>query len=131
MHEHILAWRPAIEMTKRKKATSSVTRTRNGTSPRKEAARTTPPTLTLPAECTVSDAIALKESLLPFVDEPQPVTLDITRLQRIDTSGLQLITAFVRERTSQNRPVAWQGAAPALTTAARLLGLTSLLELPA
>jgi len=88
-------------------------------------------TLTLSTECMVAEAAALKEQLLALLDEPQPVTLDVTSLQRIDTAGLQVITAFVRERTAQGRAVTWQGDAPVLATAAQLLGLTSLLRLPA
>jgi len=88
-------------------------------------------TLALAAECTVSDAGSLKESLAALLNEPQAVTLDVTALQRIDTAGLQLITAFVRERAGHGRPVEWQGTAPVLATAAQLLGLTSLLKLPA
>ena len=88
-------------------------------------------TLALAAECTVSDAISLKERLAGLLDEPQAVTLDITALQRIDTAGMQVITAFVRERAGHGRSVEWEGTAPALATAARLLGLTSLLKLPA
>jgi ABC-type transporter Mla MlaB component len=88
-------------------------------------------TLTLAAECMVSDAVTLKGQLAGLLDEPLPVTLDVTALQRIDTAGLQVITAFVRERAGNGRPVEWQGTAPVLTTAAQLLGLTSLLGLPA
>src|ERR1700732_4716770 len=40
-------------------------------------------TLTLAAECMVSDAAALKERLAALIDEPLAVTLDITALQRI------------------------------------------------
>jgi ABC-type transporter Mla MlaB component len=94
----------------------------------KEAASST---LALAAECTVSDAGFLKERLTALLDEPQAVTLDVTALQRIDTAGLQVITAFVRERAGHGRPVEWHGTAPVLATAARLLGLTSLLKLPA
>jgi ABC-type transporter Mla MlaB component len=79
----------------------------------------------------VSGASSLKDSLASLLDEPLPVTLDITTLQRIDTAGLQVITAFVRERAGHGRTVEWQGTAPVLTTAAQLLGLTSLLGLPA
>jgi ABC-type transporter Mla MlaB component len=79
----------------------------------------------------VSDALSLKERLAGLLDEPQAVTLDISALQRIDTAGMQVITAFVRERTGHGRPVEWQGTAPVLAAAARLLGLTSLLKLPA
>jgi len=88
-------------------------------------------TLALAAECTVSDAGSLKESLARLVDQPQAVTLDVTALQRIDTAGLQVIIAFVRERAGHGRLVEWQGTAPVLATAAHLLGLTSLLKLPA
>ncbi len=90
-----------------------------------------PTTLSLPAECTVSGAIALKEQLAGLLDEPHPVTLDIASLQRIDTAAMQVITAFVRERAGHGRAVEWQGSAPVLLTAAQLLGLTSLLKLPA
>jgi ABC-type transporter Mla MlaB component len=88
-------------------------------------------TLALAAECIVSGASSLKEQLAGLLDEPLPVTLDITALQRIDTAGLQVITAFVRERASRGRLVEWQGSAPVLVTAAQLLGLTTLLKLPA
>jgi ABC-type transporter Mla MlaB component len=147
--------RPAVEMNKRKKATSSASRSTRGghlLGPPRGAAggtksngsKTTGPdsrkaapqkaassTLALAAECTVSDAGSLKESLAGLLDEPQAVTLDITALQRIDTAGMQVITAFVRERAGHGRLVEWQGTAPVLATAAHLLGLTSLLKLPA
>jgi ABC-type transporter Mla MlaB component len=88
-------------------------------------------TLALAAECMVRDASSLKDSLAALLDEPHPITLDITALQRIDTAGLQVIMAFVRERAGHGRSVEWNGTAPALTSAAQLLGLTSLLRLPA
>jgi ABC-type transporter Mla MlaB component len=87
--------------------------------------------LTLSAECMVSQAAALKEQLAALLEQPLPVTLDISSLQRIDTAGLQVITAFVRDRAAHGREVAWHGEAPVLATAAQLLGLTSLLRLPA
>ena len=132
-------------MTKRKKATPAASRSPRGGHllgpPRAGGAarKATPPppvekpstTLALATECMVSGATSLKESLAALLDEPLPVTLDITTLQRIDTAGLQVITAFVRERAGHGRTVEWQGTAPALTTAAQLLGLTSLLRLPA
>jgi ABC-type transporter Mla MlaB component len=88
-------------------------------------------TLALAAECMVAEAAALKDSLAALLNEPQPVTLDVAALQRIDTAGLQIITAFVRDRSSAGRSVEWQGTAPVLTTAAQLLGLNLLLNLPA
>jgi phospholipid transport system transporter-binding protein len=96
--------------------------------PAKEPA---PATFALAAECMVSEATSLKERLAALLEEPRPVTLDIHALQRIDTAGLQVIAAFVRERGANGRAVEWLGSAPVLATAAQLLGLTSLLKLPA
>jgi len=137
-------------MTKRKKATPAASRpTRGGhllgppraagaarkrTPPSPVEKLSTPPVspgLTLAAECLVCGASSLKDGLAGLLDEPLPVTFDITALQRIDTAGLQVITAFVRERATHGRTVEWKGTAPVLATAAQLLGLTSLLKLPA
>src|SRR4051794_15252158 len=125
-------------MTKRKKATNAPSRSTRGrkqpdpsgeTGARASAPAQTvekPSTvLALTAECVVAGASALKDSLARLLDEPQPITLDITALQRIDTAGLQVLTAFVRERAGHGRAVEWHGAAPSLTGAAQLLGLTS------
>lgn len=86
--------------------------------------------LTLPPECTIASASALKEQLGGAIGHPQ-VTLDIGSLQRIDTAAMQLLACFVRERADGGHEIEWQGSAPVLGTAARLLGLTSLLKLPA
>jgi anti-anti-sigma regulatory factor len=82
------------------------------------------------AECTVADAGTLKTGLAKLLEETGTVTLDISAVQRIDTAGLQVIAAFVRERESHGRQVQWRGEAPALANAARLLGLGALLKLP-
>jgi anti-anti-sigma regulatory factor len=84
----------------------------------------------LSADCTVAESAALKSGLLEVLREPAPVTIDIASVQRIDTAGVQLLTAFVRERDSLGLKVEWRGAAPAFTSAARLLGVASVLRLP-
>ena len=86
--------------------------------------------LALAAECTVAEADALKSELMRRLDEPEPVTVDVSALQRIDTAGLQLLAAFVRDRRTAGRAVAWRGRASALDSAAGLLGLYDMLELP-
>lgn len=85
----------------------------------------------LAAECTIADAGSLKSGLATLLDDSDSVTLDIGAVRRIDTAGLQVIAAFVRERESHGRKVRWRGSAPALSTAAQLLGLSALLGLPA
>jgi ABC-type transporter Mla MlaB component len=86
--------------------------------------------LLLAAECTVAEAETLKSELGRRLQQSEPVTLDVSALQRIDTAGLQLLAAFVRDRRTAGRAVAWRGRASALETAAGLLGLHDMLELP-
>jgi ABC-type transporter Mla MlaB component len=105
---------------------------------RSKAASATPPeshshddgSLTLAAQCTVAEADSLKSQLARRLPESGPVTVDVSALQRIDTAGLQLLAAFVRDRRTAGRAVAWRGRASALETAAGLLGLRDMLELP-
>ncbi|HVS75885.1 MAG TPA: STAS domain-containing protein [Steroidobacteraceae bacterium] len=86
--------------------------------------------LALAAECTAAEADALKSDLSRRLDDPQPVTVDVSALERVDTAGLQLLAAFVRDRRVAGRAVRWRGRATPLGTAARLLGLNDMLELP-
>ncbi|HTX04430.1 MAG TPA: STAS domain-containing protein [Steroidobacteraceae bacterium] len=85
--------------------------------------------LTLAAECTVAEAESLKAQLVRRLDEAGPVTVDVSAVQRIDTAGLQLLAAFVRDRRTAGRAVQWRGRAAALDSAAGLLGLRDMLEL--
>ena len=126
-------------MNKRKPGAATRTTRRGRTGPSR-AARTTPApgvaektaggSFALAAECTVADASSLKSGLARLLEESDSVTLDISAVQRIDTAGLQVIAAFVRERDSQGRQVQWHGHAPAMAAAAKLLGLGALLKLP-
>ena len=87
-------------------------------------------TFALAAECTVADAGSLKAELAKLLDEEGDVALDVSAVQRIDTAGLQVLTAFVLDRMVLDRDVEWVGYAPALTAAATLLGVNSILKLP-
>jgi phospholipid transport system transporter-binding protein len=126
-------------MTTRKQQRPVKKRARSRPAKRGATARRTKPaakripddgSLRLAAECTVAGADELKAELARRLQEPAPVTLDVNALQRIDTAGLQLLAAFVRDRRTAGRAVAWRGRAPALETAAGLLGLRDMLELP-
>jgi phospholipid transport system transporter-binding protein len=120
-------------MNKRKTgaATRTTRRGRAAKTPGAESdAQTDVAAFAMAAECTVADAGALKSGLAKLLEEAEAVTLDIGAVQRVDTAGLQLIATFVRERESQGRQVHWRGEAPALATAAKLLGLSAILKLP-
>lgn len=117
-------------MNKRKPA-AATRATRRGRPARTSPAPGTEPktAFAVAAECTVADAGSLKTGLAKLLNEPGTVTVDISAVQRIDTAGLQVIAAFVRERESHGRQVQWRGEAPAMSNAARLLGLGELLKL--
>src|SRR5688572_30361135 len=67
------------------------------------------PTIVLAGNCNVKDAAGLKESLCLHVGHGEPVTLDVSNVERVDTSTVQLLCAFVRDRAAQQRKVEWLG----------------------
>ena len=79
----------------------------------------------------VADVAALKAGLGRLLRSPHPVALDIAGLERIDTAGLQVLAAFLRERNERGLANEWQGTSALLASAAQLLGLASLFRLPA
>ena len=94
------------------------------------AAAPSRPTLVLAANCNVRDAAELKQSLCLHLDDAVPIALDVGRVERIDTSTMQLLCAFARDRAANQRKVEWLGDSPVIRDAARLLGVEALLGLP-
>jgi phospholipid transport system transporter-binding protein len=79
----------------------------------------------------VADVTALKAGLGRLVRSPHPVALEIAGLERIDTAGLQVIAAFLRDRNERGLRIEWHGTSAPLASAAQLLGLAWLFRLPA
>ena len=102
------------------------------------ATATTPPAASnavcaavlLPAQCLMRDANELKTRLLERVNDVIAVQIDASELERIDTTALQVLLAFARDRQQQQRAVEWLGANDILIDSANLLGLASMLNLP-
>ena len=88
------------------------------------------PTIVLASNCNVKDAGELKQSLRHYLDDVAPVALDVGKVERVDTSTMQLLCAFVRDRTARDRKVEWVGDLSVIGEAARLLGVDALLSLP-
>ena len=87
------------------------------------------PTIVLAANCNVKDAAELKLSLCQHL-ESESVSVDVGSVERVDTSTVQLLCAFVRDRAAQQRKVEWLGDLRVISDAARLLGVEALLSLP-
>ena len=88
-----------------------------------------PSTLKLEAQCTLRESIAFKVSLLEQLELGRDVILDASAVSKIDTAGLQLLVAFVRQLRSSGRTLQWDGATPELQRAATQLDLLDLIGL--
>jgi len=86
--------------------------------------------IALGPSCTVRDCAEIKSELLDLLTHRQPVTIDVSSIERIDTAAMQVLCAFVRDRTAAGGQVHWTGQAPSFVAAVRLLGLKQALHLP-
>lgn len=84
----------------------------------------------LPAQCLMRDVVDLKKQLVAKLDMTDAVKIDVKQLERIDAAALQLLLAFVSDRSRQQRAVEWLGINEVMMEATSMLGLESLLRLP-
>lgn len=84
-------------------------------------------TVVLDEHLDIAMANALQKRLQPLISSPDDIVFDGSRINVIDTAGLQLLVAFVRERGAG---VLWENPSYALRRAATLLGLETYLGLP-
>ena len=85
------------------------------------------PVVVLNSNCTVKDAAALKVSLCAIAKHSDAVTVDVSAVERVDTATMQLLCAFVRDRSGRKQSITWRGESQALQDAVRLLGIGALL----
>jgi anti-anti-sigma regulatory factor len=93
------------------------------------AQHATAPVIALASHCTVKDAAALKVQLCERASDSADVIVDVAAIERIDTSAMQLLCAFVRDRASRDQKVVWRGESQSWREALRLLGAGELLGL--
>jgi ABC-type transporter Mla MlaB component len=80
----------------------------------------------LAAECTIEHAPGLQKQLMKLLDERACVTLDLGAVKRCDTAGMQVLTAFIRERREAGRDVELASMSEGFIATANLLGLGAL-----
>jgi len=115
-------------MTKRKAArkTGNTRRTAKAAAPKRKAAKPrAPKPVSLPAECVIASATALRDVLLERAGDAGTVQIDASSVQRVDTASLQVMAAFVRDRRNDGLSFEWLGVPACLTEAATLLDLTN------
>lgn len=88
------------------------------------------PMFALASHCTVKDAAALKAQLLAVAEVDADLTVDVSAVERIDTSTMQLLCALVHDRALRIQRVIFKGESQSWREAVRLLGVAQCLGLP-
>lgn len=70
----------------------------------------------------------LKAELMQLLKTEQPVLLDVSQVERIDTAAMQLLCAFVRDRRARRLTTSWTGESQAFVEAIITLGLSQALN---
>jgi phospholipid transport system transporter-binding protein len=116
---------PNLVYTIAMKRSSPVTPSESETTP---ATGTADVAVVLPPRCTINEIAALQDCLR---GASVAVTLDGSAVQRIDTAGVKLLIAFIRERRAAHGQIQWRGASAVLIHAVIALGVANALHLPA
>jgi ABC-type transporter Mla MlaB component len=124
----VSAKKPATPRKRPSHASKAAARPASGSTKRRAA---TGPREALGADCTIEHAPALHKRLAKVLANRACVTLDLGEVRRCDTAGLQVLVAFVRERREAGREVELKDAPDSIRSAAKLLGLTTVLGLAA
>jgi anti-anti-sigma regulatory factor len=85
--------------------------------------------LTLPADCTLRESADLQFSLM--VANGNPLVVDGSEVQRVDTAGAQLLVALAQRQRNADRRLEWKGASQELLGCGQRLGLLDVLGLAA
>ena len=83
----------------------------------------------LEAALGIADARVLHEKLNAALAAATPVVMDASRVERLDTAVMQVLTGFCRAARERSLALTWQNPSPALQQAVRLLGLESIFEM--
>ncbi|MGH8442909.1 MAG: STAS domain-containing protein [Nevskiaceae bacterium] len=86
---------------------------------------------TLPADLGIEHAATLHSTLSPLLATTAPVELVASDVSRVHTASLQVLAAFVRERTSAGGPTTWRAPSALLRESAIRAALDTTLGLSA
>lgn len=102
-----------------------------GAAPAKPAAAPTPDPfyLKLDSCCTLRESADLQFSLVAATGDP--VVVDGSAVERIDTAGLQLLVALARRQQQTGRRLEWKATSPEIIKCGERLGLIAALGIAA
>lgn len=75
----------------------------------------------------ISIAENFRNDLIKAFDGNEPIEIDVSNIEHVDTSMMQLFTAFSIEAKKQLKTLEWKQPSDVFIKSANLLGLTELL----
>ena len=85
--------------------------------------------LALSEQVRISHSSELKDQLTKLLSAKKKIEIDASKVEKIDTSGLQLLTAFSIQANAQAIELEWRSPSEPFIAAAKLLDLTQYLGL--
>ena len=80
--------------------------------------------LSLPSELSIDNISEYKELLIEHLENSASlITLDGSKLCRVDTAGVQLLVVFIKQVLANGKKIEWQSCSEALQSTAAQLGL--------
>lgn len=84
--------------------------------------------LSMGSELTIRNVATFKEKLDASLANQKDIMLDSAELQKIDSSGLQLLYSLHKNLGESGRKINWASKNPVINSAASVLGLDELLQ---
>ena len=82
----------------------------------------------LGAELTIQSVSTCKQMLADVINEGFDIQIDVQKLQKIDTAGVQLLLSLNTTLEKSGQQIAWKGGASLINETAALLGLPALAD---
>lgn len=126
------ARKPAARKAPAKRTTAAATKkAATGTGSRAKAtAKPKVDTICLGQVVGIAESADLQKQLAEYSESKKPVCIDASKVERVDTSILQLLVASSISGRFSGRPLTWSGTSEAVLESARRLGLARELGLP-
>lgn len=83
----------------------------------------------LSSKLHISGAEKLAQELLSLVEQSQPVEIEITDVESVDTASLQVLCALQKSLAATDSEIVWQGTNAPLLQAAQRAGVAKYLGL--
>jgi len=94
-----------------------------------DAADASAPAITLEPIITIGEVNKIFATLTALLSQDRDLNIDASKVQMLDTAGLQLLLCFSQELQARHYRINWISPSPAFIQSAELAGLSALLNL--